>query len=239
MIRVLIAEDNIPLSIHLSNIINSTNDIHVISINSNGLEAYQSIKKLNPDIVVLDLSLPGMEGIDIVKNIEEDENIKSRIIVYSGYAEYIAQLIGYKCIVAYFQKGTTCAEQIGKEIHRIANEFMYEKYSEKASDFLIKVGFKPKNVGTELIKECVLISIEKNEEKLNVLYELVGKKKGKRPFTVKGDIQGAIDKMCKYKKEEEIKRIFKLGDTETPSPKNIIPMVRYYTEKYANIKASN
>lgn len=231
MVRVLIAEDNIPLSVHLSNIINSTNDAHVISINTNGLEAYQSIKTLKPELIILDLSLPGMEGIDIVRKIEEDKEIKSRIIVYSGYSDYISKLIGFKCVIGFFQKGKTCDEQMGIEVQRIAKEISDGDIEDKINDILINIGFKSSNIGTGLIKECVITSIQRHEEKLKVLYEIVGRKKGKRPYTVKGDIQGSIDKMWKYCNKEKVRDYFGLGDNENPSPKNIIPMIRYYAEK--------
>ena len=58
MIRVLIAEDNIPLSVHLSNVINSTEDAKVISIQSNGVAVLETIRKMKPDLVILDLALP-------------------------------------------------------------------------------------------------------------------------------------------------------------------------------------
>lgn len=231
MVRVLIAEDNMPLSVHLSNIINSTEDAHVISINSNGLEAYKSIKTLNPEIVVLDLSLPDMMGMEIVKKIEMDEEIKSQIIVYSGYPEYISQLIGYKCVVGFFQKGTMCDEQLGLEVQKIAKEIGNDIIEEKVTDILFRVGFKSSYIGTNLLRDAVVISIKKNEEKLNVLYEIVGRKNDKRPHTIKGDIQGAIDSMWKHCNREKVRKYFRLGENENPSQKDIISIIKYYAER--------
>ena len=41
MVKVLIAEDNVPISVHLSNVINFTKEAHAVSIVNNGTEVYQ------------------------------------------------------------------------------------------------------------------------------------------------------------------------------------------------------
>ena len=50
MIKVLIAEDNVPISVHLSNVVNFTKEAQAISIVNNGKEAYSMIKSLKPDV---------------------------------------------------------------------------------------------------------------------------------------------------------------------------------------------
>lgn len=231
MVRILIAEDNIPLSVHLSNVINSTEDAKVISIQSNGIKALEAMKKLKPDLVILDLSLPDKDGIEIVKEIENDNESNIQIIVYSGYPEYIAKLIGCKSVVGFFKKGNICDEQLGIEIKKISKQMNDKRIEDKINEILFNLGFRSSNIGTNLLKECILLSIQRNEETLNVLYQIVGVRKGKRPHTIKGDIQGSIDKMWKYCNKEKVRDYFGLGDNENPSPKNIIPVIRYYVEK--------
>lgn len=55
MVEVIVAEDDVSESIHLSNVINFTNEVHVISILNDRTKAYQTIKTLKPAILVLDL----------------------------------------------------------------------------------------------------------------------------------------------------------------------------------------
>ena len=82
MLNVLIAEDDVAISIHLSNIIN-TKDVRCIEILNDGTKVYQRLKnsEVKIDILILDLKMPGKNGIDILKEIQADESIKTKVLV--------------------------------------------------------------------------------------------------------------------------------------------------------------
>ena len=120
MVKVLIAEDNVPISVHLSNVINFTNEAQAISIVNNGTEVYQAIKTLKPEIVILDLKLPGEDGLEILRKIEDDSE-ETKVIIYSGEPEYISKVRGYESVVNFFSKSQPC-EAVGVEVQRIARE---------------------------------------------------------------------------------------------------------------------
>ncbi|AAP12199.1 sporulation initiation phosphotransferase Spo0F [Bacillus tropicus] len=53
---------------------------------ANGFQALDIVKKDNPDLVVLDMKIPGMDGIEILKHVKEiDESIK--VILMTAYGE--------------------------------------------------------------------------------------------------------------------------------------------------------
>src|SRR5574344_29006 len=112
MLNVLIAEDNVPISIHLSNIINTQN-VRCIGILNEGTKVYEKLKKLKPDILILDLKMPGKNGLEILKEIQMDNQIKTKVYIYSGEAEYITLAREYKCIDRFFFK-TTPPEEIAR-----------------------------------------------------------------------------------------------------------------------------
>lgn len=90
MIKVLICEDNVPISITLSNSINTYEEIQAIAIINEGTSVYNKIKLLQPDIVVLDLKLPGEDGLQILDEITKDNELKNlKVVVYSGEMDYI------------------------------------------------------------------------------------------------------------------------------------------------------
>ena len=76
MINVLIADDNKGLDISIFNMIKCQNleNIDVIGITTNGLETYQKIKELRPDIILLDIQLPIMNGFEIINKLLEEKN---------------------------------------------------------------------------------------------------------------------------------------------------------------------
>lgn len=232
MINVLIAEDNVPISVHLSNVINLTKEVHGVSIVNEGQNVYPTIKKLKPNVVVLDLKLPGEDGISILKKIEADPELQeTKILVFSGEPSYIKELVNFSCVERFFNK-TQQYEEIGIEIQRIAKIFKDENIEKKIYDILTnKIGFASHHIGTKFLKECVEYSIKSNEDKLNKLYDKVaiGKKQSSR--SIKGDINRAVKEMWKYSNHEKVRRLLRLGENEIASPKNVIPMVKYYAIK--------
>lgn len=232
MINVLIAEDNVPISVHLSNVIYLTKEVHGVSIVNEGQNVYPMIKKLRPHVVVLDLKLPGEDGITILKKIEADPELKGiKIIVYSGEPSYIKQLVDFSCVERFYNK-TQQYEEVGLEIQRIAKLIQDENIEKKIYDILTnKIGFASHHIGTKFLKECIEYSIKNNEDKLNVLYEKVSIGKAQSSGSIKGDINRAVKEMWKYANHEKVRKLLRLGESEIASPKNVIPMVKYYVGK--------
>lgn len=229
MVKVLIAEDNVPISVHLSNVINFTKEVQAISIINQGTEVYQAIKSLKPEIVVLDLKLPGEDGIEILRKIEEDIELKTKVVIYSGEPSYIAQVRGFKSVERFFNKIQPC-EEIGLEIQRIAKDMENEELTRKIYDFLLKMGFRAEHKGTQFIEECIEISMKEKQENLKIIYEKIATLEGKTPFTIKADVQLAVNKMWRYANKEKVRRLLRLGEYDKPSPKVVVSMVRYYVE---------
>jgi PleD family two-component response regulator len=58
-----------------------------------GLEAMKRLAVLQPDVVLLDLQLPGLSGVDILKNMRADERLKTiPVVVITAYAYYAKSL---------------------------------------------------------------------------------------------------------------------------------------------------
>lgn len=103
MLNVLIAEDNVPISIRLSNTIN-TNDVRCLGILNEGTKVYQRVKELNPDVLILDLKMPGKNGLDILQEIDEDTEIKTKVFIYSGETKYLEKARDFRCVDRFFQR---------------------------------------------------------------------------------------------------------------------------------------
>jgi len=70
MIKVIIADDHVIFRQGLLKLLQSATDIAVIGEAGEGHESLGLIKKEKPDVAVLDISMPGLSGIEIVKEIE-------------------------------------------------------------------------------------------------------------------------------------------------------------------------
>jgi DNA-binding LytR/AlgR family response regulator len=72
----IIAEDEPNLLNYLSNLIEQNcHNIKIISKAKNGIEAIEKIKKYQPDLVFLDIRMPGLSGIEVAKKIQGISNV--------------------------------------------------------------------------------------------------------------------------------------------------------------------
>ncbi len=80
-IKVLIADDHEILRFGISTFLSSADSINVVGEASSGEECVELFKEKRPDICVLDISMPGMDGIETTKAIREiDPDVKVLIL---------------------------------------------------------------------------------------------------------------------------------------------------------------
>jgi len=79
-IRVVIADDHAMVREGLKQILELEKDIVVVAQASNGEEAVKLAKEHQPDVVLMDINMPGMNGLQAIKEIKT-ENIPTKIIV--------------------------------------------------------------------------------------------------------------------------------------------------------------
>ena len=94
MIKVMIAEDNIFISKNCFKFLTNDKDIKVISCAYDGEETIREYFKLQPDVLLLDLDMPKINGLDIINTIGRftEERKKCNIIVVSGSTEHLYKL---------------------------------------------------------------------------------------------------------------------------------------------------
>lgn len=69
-IRVLIADDEALLRDGLQTILNLEEDMEVVGLAADGREAYERAQELQPDVVLLDIRMPGMDGVESLRLIK-------------------------------------------------------------------------------------------------------------------------------------------------------------------------
>jgi len=94
MITVLLADDHIMVRDGLRYILEVAGDIQIVALASNGEEAVAQALTHSPDIAVIDISMPVMDGIEAIKQIREICP-QTRIVILSMYhtGEYVQRAV--------------------------------------------------------------------------------------------------------------------------------------------------
>lgn len=81
---VLIVDDHALFRTGVANIINQEPDLRVVAEAANGAEALETYERVRPDVMLLDLRMPVMEGVEAVRRIRERDP-RARVIVLTTY----------------------------------------------------------------------------------------------------------------------------------------------------------
>src|SRR5258707_12832298 len=82
--NILVADDHPAVREGLISLINRQSDMRVVAEASSGTEAAEKFFAVRPDIGLLDLRMPGMDGVDAVAAICE-RDAKARLVVLTSY----------------------------------------------------------------------------------------------------------------------------------------------------------
>ncbi len=88
---------------------------------ANGVEALAAIRRECPDIVVLDLKMPGMSGIETLQEIREMEPALP-VIILTGHGDFEAAMASIKLKVVDFLQKPVDMDQLGARIHALLEQ---------------------------------------------------------------------------------------------------------------------
>ena len=73
-IRVLVADDHRLTRRALKNILTTAPDMDVVAEAANAEEVFEKAKELQPDVIVLDINMPGKDGLETLKQLRAEKN---------------------------------------------------------------------------------------------------------------------------------------------------------------------
>lgn len=241
MVTMMIADDELPMIKQLFNhIVDKQNEIQLIGISNNGIEIIEHLKKDVPDILLLDLMMPKMSGIEVLEEIihnEEKYFPKLHIVVISGYIEKLYNPIRYiNYIYAILSKPYKNME-LEQVINNINNDIEYNQTIEYIEKELSKFEFNINSMAYQYLKESIyeiLYRKNRNFELEKDIYVKIAKMNNtKNAKNIKWSIEKLINKMYLNTKCDIIQKYFGFQEDKKPSTKLLIRVILdNYIEKY-------
>jgi two-component system LytT family response regulator/two-component system response regulator LytT len=115
-LRTLIVDDEKPARDELVYLLKSFPEVHLIGQGKNGIEAVNMIKEHQPDLVFLDVQMPGLDGFGVIKKLMDRKQKMPQIIFATAFEEYAVHAFEVNAVdyvLKPFDRG-----RIAKAIHR-------------------------------------------------------------------------------------------------------------------------
>jgi DNA-binding NarL/FixJ family response regulator len=123
-IKILLAEDHDIVRDGIRALLESEHDLRVIGQASNGEEAFAKARELNPDVVIMDLNMPVMNGLDCTRKIKAElPKIKILVLSMHDHENYLIDLLDAGAD-GYVLKNTS-KEELAFAIRKIYKDGIY------------------------------------------------------------------------------------------------------------------
>src|SRR5690625_6387585 len=134
-VRILLADDHAVLRAGLRALLDAEPGLEVVGEASTGEEALRISKELGPDVVVMDLSMPGMGGLEATRQIKELE-LPTRVLVLTMHAEEEFLLPVLEAGGSGYVRKTRADEDLTEAIRTVAQDegVVYPRCSENRTD---------------------------------------------------------------------------------------------------------
>ncbi|MDH3237696.1 MAG: response regulator transcription factor [Deltaproteobacteria bacterium] len=139
MIRVLLADDHSIVRAGLRRLVEDAGDMVVVAEAADGREAIKKVRECPPDVAVIDLSMPGMDGLEVVgRLLSHDPKLPVLILTMHEEEQYVVRAIEAGAM-GYVTK-RSAAEQLLQAIRKVhaGGRFLSESASEALATRMAK-----------------------------------------------------------------------------------------------------
>ncbi len=214
VMSVAIADDNERMVEILNNIVKKDNEIRIVGKANNGEDVYQMIKEKEPDVVLLDLIMPKLDGLSVMERINQDQTIKKhpKFIVISAIGQEGITEDAFNLGAHYYIMKPFDNEMVLNRVKSIKNNIADGKFNHlsgtgndkrtienlenQVTDMIHEVGVPAHIKGYQYLRDAIMMVIEE-PDMLNsitkILYPTIAKRNQTTPSRVERAIRHAIE----------------------------------------------
>lgn len=230
-LRVAIVDDNAKMRDLLNEIVSKEQDLQVIGTAEDGEQACEMIREKEPDVVLLDIIMPKLDGLEVLSRVQKDKEIHKMpyFIMISAIGDEAISSAAFSLGASYYFVKPFDRNTVIQRIKNVPymqknstkNRFVspYDKVvsvsekslEEKVTDVIHDIGVPAHIKGYQYLREAILMSID-DMDMLNsvtkVLYPEVAKKFQTTSSRVERAIRHAIEVAWNRGKLETIEEMF-------------------------------
>lgn len=218
-ISVAIAEDNPQMLNLLNNMLEEENGFRVVGKADNGSDAYDMIMKTEPDLVLMDVIMPKLDGISVMEKVKKERmgrKIPSFIMVTAAGNDQVTR-DAFRLGASYFIMKPFEKELLMEKIRRVCagsekpaihaengkvnpymdrNEYIRQNLENDVTRLLHEIGIPAHIKGYQYLRDAIAISVEEEEILVSVtkvLYPTIAKRHNTTSSRVERAIRHAIE----------------------------------------------
>ena len=230
-LNVAIADDNDMVLEILGDIIRTDKDLRLVGTAKNGEEMFNLIKKKEPDVVLLDIVMPKMDGLTVMEKCRADEEVKKvpSFVVLTAIGQENITEDAFDMGASFYIMKPFENDVLLKRIKRLrehkktvkavsakapfdnAKEYMEHNLETDVTNIIHEIGVPAHIKGYQYLRDAIIMSVN-DMEMLNsitkVLYPTIAKKHQTTPSRVERAIRHAIEVAWSRGKMDTIDELF-------------------------------
>ena len=230
-LKIAIADDNERMVRLLGKIVESDDELNVVGTAKDGEEAYEIIRNKQPDVVLLDIVMPKLDGLGVMDKVNKDTTLKKRpaFIMISAIGQEKITEDAFDLGADYFIMKPFDNEMVLNRIRHIKDKSRHsteikkvnayekkEEYVERnleadVTNIIHEIGVPAHIKGYQYLREAIIMSVN-DIEMLNsitkILYPTIAKKYQTTPSRVERAIRHAIEVAWSRGKMDTIDELF-------------------------------
>ena len=229
-VKIVIADDNRSLCQMLQNFLQTQEDIQVVGVAYSGVEAWDWIQSQDPDVVILDLVMPSLDGLGVLERINaRTTSARPKIIMLTAFGQesltHQAMLLGVdyfilkpfdldilsKRIRSLTQEAQGAAAPLAGPAPVVASVGNRMNLGVEVTNMMHQIGIPAHVKGYQYIRDAILMVVEDVSllgAVTKELYPAIAKKYDTAPSRVERGIRHAIELAWERGHTETLKRIF-------------------------------
>lgn len=231
-LNVAIADDNERMVQLLDSIVSNDKELEVVGKAGNGEDLVGIIKQKEPDVVLLDIIMPKMDGLTVMEKVSRDDSIKKKpaFIVITAIGQekitedafelgadyYILKPFDNEMVINRIKHTRKYADKNFMEVKKVKayeskSEYMERNLETDVTNIIHEIGVPAHIKGYQYLRDSIIMSVN-DMEMLNsitkILYPTIAKKHQTTPSRVERAIRHAIEVAWSRGKMDTIDELF-------------------------------